>query len=53
MIDDRLSDADLAAHGVDRDHRTGELASLGQRIEQVRDGGDLVGFLGHRELGQG
>ncbi len=27
MIDDRLSDADLAAHGVDRDHRTGELAS--------------------------
>lgn len=51
MVDDILSDAGLTAHGVDGDHGAGELACIGESVEHVGDGEDLVGFLGHAELG--
>ena len=51
--DDLVGDGDLAAHGVDGDQRAVELFGLGELIEQIRDGGDLVGLFGNRELGQG
>ena len=44
--DDLVGDGGLAAHGVDRDQRAFELFGLGELIEQVRDGGDLVGLFG-------
>jgi hypothetical protein len=46
MGDDLGGDPDLAAHGVDRDQRTFELAGFGEFVEKVRDGGDLVSLLG-------
>lgn len=45
MIDDLLSDRHLAAHGVDGDDSAVELAGVGHGVEQVGDGGDLVGLL--------
>src|SRR5208283_3232879 len=42
----------LAAHGVDGNQRAFELFGLGEVIKQVRDGGDLVGLFGNRELRQ-
>ena len=53
VLDDLAGDLDLAAHGVDGDERPVELAGLGQVIEQVGDGGDLVGLLRNRQLRQG
>ena len=52
MRNDLGGDFDLRAHGVDGDHGALELPGLGQMVEQVGNGGDLVGFLGHAELGQ-
>ena len=53
VIHDRVGDLDLATHGVDGDERAGELPVLGKVVEQLGDGGDLVGFLRNRELRQG
>ena len=52
MGDDLVGDPDLAAHGVDRDQRTFELAGFGEFVEKVRDGGDLVGLLRNADLRQ-
>jgi len=49
---DLVGDADLAAHGVDGHQRTFELACPREFVEHVRDGGDLVGFFRHAELGE-
>jgi len=35
----------LAAHGVDGDERALKLFGLGELIEKIGDGGDLVGLL--------
>ena len=53
VSDDPVGDLHLTAHGIDRDQSALELPGLGQKIEQVRDGGDLVGLLRHAQLGQG
>ena len=45
--DDLVGDVDLTAHGIDGDERAFELLGFGELIEQVRDGGDLVGLFGH------
>ena len=44
---DLVGDLDLTAHGIDADQ--GALQLLGSRelVEQLRDGGDLVGLLRH------
>ena len=52
MGDDLGGDPDLAAHGVDRDQRTFELAGFGEFVEKVRDGGDLVSLLRNADLRQ-
>ena len=52
MRDDPVRDFDLAAHGVDGDHRARELAARGELVEQDGDGRDLVGLFGHADLGQ-
>ena len=52
MGDDPVGDLDLAAHGIDTDQRALELLGLGQMIEQIGDGGDLVGLLWHAQLRQ-
>ena len=46
MIDDLLSDRCLAAHRIDGDDGPVQLAGIGQGIEQIGDGGDLIGFSG-------
>jgi len=51
--DDLVRDVDLAAHGVDGDERAREPIGFGQVVEQLGNGGDFVGFLWNRELGQG
>src|SRR6202011_1852321 len=43
--DDLVSNLDLAAHGVDGNERALELFGLGELIEKIGDGGDLVGLL--------
>ena len=53
VSDDPVGDLHLTAHGIDRDPSALELPGLGQKIEQVRDGGDLIGLLRHAQLGQG
>ena len=50
--DDLGGDLDLTSHGVDGDEGAFELFRLGQMVEQIGDGGDLVGLLGHAELRQ-
>jgi len=50
--DDLVGDLDLAAHGVDGHQRAFELLDLGEVIEKLRDGGDLVGLFRHAELRQ-
>ena len=50
MADDLVGDLDLTAHGVDGDERPFQLPGLGKLIEQIWDGGDLVGLFGDREL---
>ena len=50
--DDLGGDLDLTAHGVDGDEGAFELPRLGELVEQIGDGGDLVGLLGHAELRQ-
>ena len=52
VFDDLGGDLDLTAHGVDGDERAFELFCLGQMIEQLGDGRDFVGLLGHAELRQ-
>ena len=52
MSDDLAGDLDLAAHGIERYERTFELPGCGQLIENVRNGGDLVGLFRHAELRQ-
>jgi hypothetical protein len=47
---DRFGDVDLAAHGIDGDQRPFQLVGLGEVIEQIRDGGDFVGFLRYAQL---
>ena len=51
--DDLVGDLDLAAHGVDGDQGALELLGLGELVEQLGNGGDLVGLLRHADLGQG
>ena len=51
--DNPVGDLDLAAHGVDADQGALELLGLGEMIEQIGDGGDLVGLLWHAQLRQG
>jgi len=51
--DDFVGDLDLTAHGVGGHQCAFELPCLGQFIEQLRDGGDLVGLFRHTELRQG
>jgi hypothetical protein len=48
--DDPVSDLDLAAHGVDADQGALELLGLGEMVEQIGDGGDLVGLFRHAQL---
>jgi hypothetical protein len=50
--DDLVGDGDLATHGVEVASAPFELFCLGDMIQQVRDGGDLVGPLVNRELRQ-
>src|SRR5450631_4288225 len=50
MGHDRFGDVDLAAHGIDGDQRPFQLVGLGEVIEQIRDGGDFVGFLRYAQL---
>ena len=52
MGDDLVGDLDLAAHGVDGDQCAFELLGLGEFVEEIRDGGDLVGLFRHAELRQ-
>jgi hypothetical protein len=47
---DRFGDVGLATHGVDGDQRPFQLVGLGEVIEQIRDGGDYVGFLRYAQL---
>jgi len=42
MGDNLVSDFDLATHGVDGDERAFELASLGELVEQLGNGGDFI-----------
>jgi len=42
----------LATHSVDADERARKLAGLGELVEQVGDGGDLVGLGRDGELRQ-
>ena len=51
--DDLVGDLDLAAHGVDGDERAFELLGLGELVEQLGDGGDLVGLFRNLKLRQG
>ena len=51
-IDDRLGDVGLAAHGVDGDEAARKRSGRGQFLQQQGNGGDLVGFVGHRPLPQ-
>ena len=48
FVDDLLGDGPLAAHGVDRDHG----AFDGQHVQELRDGDNLVGLVGHLHLTQ-
>src|SRR3984893_13801354 len=50
--DDLVGDLDLTAHGVDGHQRAFELPGLREFIEEIRDGGDLVGLFRHAELRQ-
>jgi hypothetical protein len=50
--DDLLGNLDLAAHRIDADQRSFKLVGFGELIEQIGDGGDLVGFLGNAGLRQ-
>ena len=43
--DDLGGDLDLAAHGVDGHQGALELPGLGELVEKIGDGGDLVGLL--------
>jgi hypothetical protein len=45
VSNDLVGNLDLAAHGVDGDERTLKLFGLGELIEKIGDGGDLVGLL--------
>ena len=47
-----VSNTDLAAHSIDGDQRTFELAGFGEFIEKIGNGGDFVGFLGNASLRQ-
>lgn len=49
---DLVGDLDLAAHGVDADEGALELTGVGQIVEQLGNGGDLVGLLRHAALRQ-
>lgn len=49
-LHDRLRDARRAADGVDGDERALEPALLAKLAQQNRDGSDLVGLVGHRDL---
>ena len=50
--DDLVGDLDLAAHGVDGHQRARELPGLGEVVEKLRDGGDLVGLFRNAQLRQ-
>ena len=50
--DDLVGDVDLTAHGIDGHQRAGELLGLGKVIENLGDGGDLVGLLRNAQLRQ-
>ena len=52
MADDVFGDLGLATHRIDGDEGALELARFGELIEEIGNGGDLVGFFGHAELGQ-
>jgi hypothetical protein len=52
VVDDLVANLDLAAHRTDGDQRPFKLAGFGELIEQIGDGGDLVGFLGNAGLRQ-
>ena len=47
---DSFGNVDLATHGIDGDQRPFQLVGLGEVIEQIRDGGDFVGFLRYAPL---
>jgi hypothetical protein len=44
VVDDLVANLDLAAHRTDGDQRPFKLAGFGELIEQIGDGGDLVGL---------
>ena len=50
--DDLVGNLDLAAHGVDGDQGTFELAGFSELIDKIRNGGDFVGFFGNAGLCQ-
>ena len=50
VVNDGLGDIRIADDGVDGHQSAGELAGSGETIEQLRDGGDLVGGFGDRLL---
>ena len=52
MSNDLIGNLDLAAHGVDGDERVLKLFGLGELIEKIGDGGDLVGLLRNAQLRQ-
>lgn len=49
---DLVGNLHLAAHRIDGDQRPFRLAVFGEVIEEIGDGGDLVGFLGKAALRQ-
>jgi hypothetical protein len=51
--DDLVGDVDLAAHSVDGDQGAFELLVLGELVEKLENGGDLVGLFRDAELRQG
>ena len=52
MSNNLVGNLDLAAHGVDGDERALKLVGLGEWIEKIGDGGDLVGLLRNAQLRQ-
>src|SRR6202011_4772326 len=52
VSNDLVGNLDLATHGVDGDERALKLFGLGELIEKIGDGGDLVGLLRNAQLRQ-
>jgi len=51
--DNLVGDLDLTAHGIDGDECAGKLLGLGEMVQEIGNGGDLVGLFRDGELRQG